>query len=179
MTNKVYYNYDQIEAGVLIIGREILLSDWRPDYIVGIARGGCLPAILLGNFLNVPTKVLTVSLRDNPDFTVEDCIAADDAAGNWIYEGDHDYTGERQAGKNILVVDDINDTGATFEFIKESWGYADVDWDEIWHKSVRFAVIIENLSSDFSSDYHSTEINKAEDPCWIVFPWEDWWPDHA
>jgi hypothetical protein len=24
-------------------------------------------------------------------------------------------------------------------------------------------------------DYVGKEINKAEDPLWVDFPWEDWW----
>jgi hypothetical protein len=39
---------------------------------------------------------------------------------------------------------------------------------------VRFAVLIDNLSSNFSGkvNYSAKEINKAEDNNWIVFPWE-------
>jgi hypothetical protein len=39
---------------------------------------------------------------------------------------------------------------------------------------VRFAVLIDNLSSNFSRkvDYSAKEINKAEKDVWIVYPWE-------
>ena len=39
----------------------------------------------------------------------------------------------------------------------------------------RFAAIIDNVPSKFDVDYTSIEINKAEDPAWIVFPFEEWW----
>jgi hypothetical protein len=40
---------------------------------------------------------------------------------------------------------------------------------------VRFAVIVNNISSEFEVDYYNIEINKMEDPAWIVFPHEEWW----
>ena len=49
-------------------------------------------------------------------------------------------------------------------------------WDDVWENTVRFAVIVENTSSEFKGvTYYSKEINKLEDDVWIVFPWEEWW----
>jgi hypoxanthine phosphoribosyltransferase len=79
--------------------------------------------------------------------------------------------------KNILVVDDINDTGATFNWIKQDWQSSclpdDPNWDTVWGQNVRFAVMTENLSSEFGEvNYHWQEVNKAEDDVWLVYPWE-------
>ena len=40
---------------------------------------------------------------------------------------------------------------------------------------LRFASLIDNVPSKFDVDYTSIEINKDEDPAWIVFPFEEWW----
>ena len=70
--------------------------------------------------------------------------------------------------KNILVVDDINDTGATFKWIKHDWCIND-NMD-----NVRFAVLTENLSSEFEEvKYWAHEVNKAEEDVWLVYPWEN------
>jgi hypoxanthine phosphoribosyltransferase len=80
--------------------------------------------------------------------------------------------------KNILVVDDINDTGATFNWIKKDWQGSclpneDSAWNSVWGKNVRFAVLTNNLSSTFDEiNYYSTEVNKAENDVWLVYPWE-------
>jgi len=80
--------------------------------------------------------------------------------------------------KNILIVDDINDTGATFNWIKEDWRASclpnESSWDTVWHKNVRFATITDNLSSEFDGevDYSVHEVNKAEEDVWLVYPWE-------
>ena len=82
--------------------------------------------------------------------------------------------------KNILIVDDINDTGATLNWIREDWRSGclpdDPAWEEIWGNNVRTAVMINNEASEFTDvDYVGLSINKLEDPIWCVFPWEEWW----
>jgi hypoxanthine phosphoribosyltransferase len=81
--------------------------------------------------------------------------------------------------KNILIVDDINDSGATINWIKEDWRSGclpdDYHWKSVWHENVRFAVLTDNLSSSQDTDYSAWEVNKAEKVCWLVYPWEEYW----
>ena len=83
--------------------------------------------------------------------------------------------------KNILIVDDINDQGTTLNWIINDWKSScfpnDPAWDEVWNQNVRFAVLVDNLSSkcEYAMDYVGMEINKAENNVWVDFPWEDWW----
>jgi hypothetical protein len=165
---KVYIDDAKVRSLVLSIAREISLSDWKPDYIVGISRGGLTPSVLMSHYLNAPLHALKVTLRDGAEEDCDhNCWMAEDAMG---------YDGEKQ---NILIVDDINDSGATFSWIKKDWpaGCLPTDdrWDGIWGHNVRFAVLVHNLASDETSDYAGMEINKAEDPSWCVFPWEEFW----
>jgi hypoxanthine phosphoribosyltransferase len=81
--------------------------------------------------------------------------------------------------KNILIIDDINDSGNTFKNIVEDWQSGclpkESAWNTVWHNNVKFAVLIENQASDFDCDFFGHEINKVENPEWCVFPWECWW----
>jgi hypothetical protein len=82
--------------------------------------------------------------------------------------------------KNILIVDDINDSGRTLQWIKDDWRSSafpnDSVWDTVWGYNVRVAVMINNTASEFKDvDYVGKEINKEETPEWCVFPWENWW----
>ena len=37
--------------------------------------------------------------------------------------------------------------------------------------------LFDNIASEneINVDYSAEEINKVDDPSWIVFPWEEWW----
>jgi xanthine phosphoribosyltransferase len=139
-------------------------DNWRPDYIVGLTRGGLVPANMLSQYLDIPMHTLKVSLRDD-NFDPESNL--------WMAEDAYE-------GKNILVVDDINDTGATLNWIKEDWPSGclpnDERWESTWGTNVRFAVLVDNQDSKFHNiDYSGIDINKAEEDVWVVFPWENWW----
>lgn len=159
------------------ICRDITVSGWRPDYVVGLTRGGLLSAVMISHYLEVPCETLKVSLRDE-NFLETNCWMAEDAFGHEIYDPMASGSGK----KNILIVDDINDQGTTINWILKDWQSScfpgDERWqDEIWNNNVRFAVLFDNLASkaEVPIDYVGEEINKAENDVWIDFPFEDWW----
>ena len=47
-------------------------------------------------------------------------------------------------------------------------------WRNVWCENVRFAVITDNLASDFKFrvNYSCHEVNKSEKDVWLVYPWE-------
>lgn len=177
MIQKRWLSHDDIKAQVLDLARQITASDWRPDYVVGLTRGGLLPAIMLSHWFGVCCETLKVSLRDDGGESESNCWMADDAYG--CATVDIQSQSNPTARKNILVVDDINDTGATIAWIKQDWTSScrpnDPAWQDIWHGNVRFAVLVNNMASDAAVDYAAMEINKAERDEWIEFPWENWW----
>lgn len=193
--NKLILNQKKFNGLVQEICRQISKSGWRPDYIVGISRGGLLPAVMISHYFDIPMKPLQVSLRDGGD-CVSDCGMAEDALGypkqeRFITDAELDIGRALDAAsslleegenyKNILIVDDINDTGATFNWIMNDWPSSclpnDPDWEHVWNNNVRFAVVVDNLASKcrVGMDFVGMEVNKAEEDVWIEFPYEDWW----
>ena len=183
MIKKHYYTWQDVERACLNIALQMYNDNWRPDYIVGITRGGNVPATILSNMLSVRGEALKVSLRDNQGGDSEtNCWMSEDAFG-YVDEEDREVYKSRwdiSKRKNILVVDDINDTGATFNWIKEDWRSTclpdeDAAWASVWHNNVKFATITDNLASEFNGkvDYTVHEVNKAEEDVWLVYPWED------
>jgi len=182
MVKKHYYSWQDVENMCINIVNQMYKDNWRPDYIVGLTRGGNIPAAIISNMTGIRCEALKVSLRDGNDSGSEsNCWMAEDAFG-YVWKEDRDKVfgesiSDPNKKKNILVVDDINDTGATFAWIKKDWqsGCLPVNpnWDTVWGQNVRFAVLTENLSSNFDQvSYSVHEVNKAEEDVWLVYPWE-------
>ena len=172
--NKLVINFKEYKNLVSKICREIATSEWRPDYVVGITRGGLFPAVMISQWFNIPCETLKVQLRDG----------SERESNLWMAEDAYGYNAENIGDpvcKNILIVDDINDTGATLNWIMEDWQSgclpSDARWNHVWNQNVKFATIVDNTASKckVSMDFVGMEINKAEKDVWVEFPYEDWW----
>lgn len=173
MKKQYITNEDHMKL-VLDLCRQISNSFWKPDYVVGITRGGLLPAVMISQYFNIPCETLKISLRDGADQESNLWMAIDAFGHNEAEVGD-------PLCKNILIMDDINDSGATFNWLMRDWSSGCLPdherWNNVWNKNVKFAVLVDNLASkcNVKMDYVGMEINKAEDDIWIEFPWENWW----
>lgn len=117
------------------------------DCIVGLTRGGLVPAVHLSHMFNAPLYTINVSLRDGK--TGKDNF-------DWR---------ELQGFKHILIVDDINDSGATFNYVLNQCYLNLVD-------KPKTAALLSKRSSAFEVTYAGEHINKEKENDWIVFPWE-------
>lgn len=167
---KIYYSWHDIECQTQEILRQITLDGWRPDYVVGLTRGGLTPANLISQYLECRMETLKVSLRDG----------AEQESNLWMAEDAFGH--EQDRPKNILIVDDINDTGATLNWIREDWMSScfpddQERWDRVWGNNVRVAVLCDNESSasELKISYSAVDLNKSEQDVWVCFPWETWW----
>lgn len=168
---------DEFKNYVSKICRDISASNWKPDYVVGITRGGLIPAVMISHYFQVPMKALNVSLRDYSE-TTSDLEMAEHAFG---YDSENPEKFSLANAKNILIVDDINDTGETLNWIIDDWESSCLSkeprWEQVWNNNVKFAVIVDNLSSGcyVTMDYFGVEIDKSEDNVWVEFPYENFW----
>jgi hypoxanthine phosphoribosyltransferase len=179
MTKK-YYNWNDVHAAATNIALQMYRDNWKPDYIVGLNRGGLPISVILSHLLNCNHYALDVRLRDNAT-QESNCWMAEDAFG-YLNEPNRDDvygkgTCQPKMRKNILIVDDINDTGATFKWIREDWESGCLPghngWDDVWNQNVRFATMCEKTHTKFDGvDYYWKEIDTSEEDTWIVFPWE-------
>ena len=175
-------DFNDFSRLVANICRSISIDTWKPDYVVGLTRGGLLPAKMISHYFDIPMKSLEVSLRDHG--TKESALyMAEDAVG-YVPSEDREKinsTFDPYYRRNILIVDDINDTGETFNWIIDDWMSSCLPnshvWESVWGKTTRFAVTVDNLASKsrFPMNYVGKEINKQEKDVWIEFPYENWW----
>ena len=163
---KQLVTWRDVEHQVQEIPRQMQKDQWMPDYVVGLTRGGLVPANMISQYLDIPMHTLKVNLRDH-DYT---------ESNTWMPVDAFNHT------KEILIVDDINDTGATLNWIKQDWQSNCLPNDErwacdIWNINVKIATLYDNESSksELTVDYSAVTINKATEDVWIDFPWESWW----
>jgi hypoxanthine phosphoribosyltransferase len=161
---KIYLTWQDVEDLTGKVIESMIDADWIPNVVVGLTRGGLAPATMISHYLSIPMCSLDVSLRDNDGpFSGQ--------TSTWIPE-------EAANGHRILVVDDINDTGATFEWIRRDWTstishMAPIGSNWPW-EHIKFASLVHNEPSSQPSDFHGRLINKDLEPCWLVYPWESW-----
>ena len=181
--DRKHYTWEDVHKCAHKLALEMYKTGFRPDYIVGLNRGGLPVSVVLSHLLDCDHYALDVRLRDNKGETgpESNCWMAEDAFG-YVSELDRDGIFEHNSSstdnkKNILVVDDINDTGATFNWIKQDWQSGCLpdhpNWDTVWGQNVRFAVMCEKTHTEFDGvDYVWQTIDTSERDTWIVFPWE-------
>ena len=130
------------------VARKIIESEYRPDFIVGLARGGWVLSRMLCDFLGV---------KDLVSLKVEHwgVTATPDGKARLKYPFDIDLTGRR-----VLVVDDITDTGESMRIAME---YVETKNPA----EVRTAALRHITGSGIVPDYFGDEVTWR----WVVFPW--------
>jgi hypoxanthine phosphoribosyltransferase len=147
----LYISNDRFIADVRALAATLGHGDWHPDFIVGIGRGGLVPAV----FLSHATSIALLSVDHSskvPTF------------GDELLEK---LATKTRAGTRLLIVDDINDSGRTLAYLRrkflEAGGVAG---------NLRIAVLIDNIRSMETVDYRARTIDRELEPRWFVFPWE-------
>jgi len=142
---KKYVSFQKVKQNLVDINSKINQTNWKPDIILSVNRGGCVPGVFLSHMRDLDHEVL--SFKNNIDIN-------NDTINNIM--SNH---------LSILIIDDINDSGNTLADIKKKFNR--------FIKNIKFAVLINNKSSLFEVDYYGSEIDKNIDNSWIVFPWEN------
>jgi hypoxanthine phosphoribosyltransferase len=140
--------WNQIYEMLLRQAERISESCFKPDVIVGIARGGWLTARVLSDLLETPNLanvsaeyyVDIAETRNSPVLTQGVSVAV--------------------KGKKVLIADDVADTGRSLKLVKEHVLQRGA-------KEVKTATLYYKPWSIIKPDYYAKETK-----LWIVFPWE-------
>lgn len=151
MTNNTEYEvptWNQIYDMLIDQAQEIKQISFKPDIIVGISRGGVVPARILTDLLETPQSTtigiefyVGIAQRGLRPILKQPLVIPVD-------------------GKKVLLVDDISDSGQSLKLAK----------DYLLEKrasEVRVATLYVRTSSLVKPDFF-----EKESDCWIVFPWE-------
>lgn len=140
--------WESFGAAARSVAEDIARDGFRPDAILGIARGG----LVLAGALAYALDVKSVFLINVEYYTgVDERLAAPVILPPQLRVGDLD-------AMNVLIVDDVADTGATLELVRDICRDAVAD--------ARTCVLYEKPASCVRCDYvwRPTDL-------WIEFPW--------
>src|ERR1700712_2326413 len=127
-----YIPNEDFLADVRVVAAKVDGGDWLPDFVIGIGRGGLVPAVYLSHLLKLPMLSIDHSAKV-PGF-------ADELLGK--------VAKKSAAGTRLLFVDDINDSGGTIDYICSL--LADNGCD---NGNLRFAVLLTHSRSKVAVDY--------------------------
>ncbi len=141
-------SWDEAYRLAKILARKIKSSGFKPDLVIGIARGGLVPSRILCDFL---------LQKDLASIKVEHWGIAETLGKAKIkFPLSIDIS-----GKKILIVDDVADTGDTYSVT--------VDYvNSLNPAEVRTAALQYKTCSTFIPDYWS---EKQDEWKWIIYPW--------
>lgn len=149
-----HYTWQQLHADTHKICDWVKAVNFNPDFIVGITRGGAIPAIIASHHLNVPVKFLEWSTRD---------ANKQDLATLAIYAQDI------HKNAKVIFVDDIIDSGKTIAGIKREL----IATPESFRKNILFTSLWYNpRQTQTTAHYWANIIDRAVDDRWILFPYE-------
>jgi len=140
--------WNRIYGMLLNLAEKIRKNGFKPDVIVGVSRGGWPPARVLSDLL------------DNPNLAN---VKAEFYLGVAETKGEPTLTqpvSVAVAGKKVLIVDEVADTGKSLKLVKEhviKEGAAEVKVATVYYKP--WSIIM--------PDYYEKETSR-----WVVFPWE-------
>ena len=157
--DKIFYDIKNIRKDCRKIVSELkTFKNFEPDVIIGIARGGAIPATYIAYMLNKPLLTLSIQTYDNMQ-------KKDNINRYSIYSNINNFILiNNLKKKKLLFIDDIVDTGETLNYLKNSFKNKE-------KKNLQFAslYISESTPEKFYPDIYL--YIKLKDS-WVIFPWE-------
>jgi len=142
--------WNRVYALARLLALKIRDSGYTPEIIVAIGRGGYVPARILADYLDM---MALTSMK------IEHYARGADkqAEARVKYPLSEDVTGMR-----VLVVDDVSDSGDTFQValthIQERFQPA----------AIKTAVLHHKIVSTYQPDFYTQRVVKWR---WIIYPW--------
>ena len=145
---KLYYTWEDIEGMMGDITQQMATQMLRPHVVLGPSRGGLPIGVMMSHYFDIPFHGFEWQTRD----------------GKIQNSTQLKHLLSKYNGKRIVIIDDINDTGTTLK------GINDIVTMEGMADNVKYIVLLEKMSSDFSTQICAKELDEEESKqkilCW-------------
>ncbi len=149
MEDNIKFTWSDIDSLTNTVAESISKKNIKFDTIVALGRGGLIPGAILSYKLDIKNlQNLGINTRQEGGQYVETSI----------------YQRPTITG-NVLVVDDINDSGKTFEAVNSliKTEYPDIG-------DLMYCSLVNRYNTKFNKNNISGKIINTSD--WLVFPWD-------
>lgn len=148
MNEREHLSYQEFGDAVLDLARDIKKSDFQPNIVLSIARGGCFLGSALGYALGVKNSfTMNVEFYTGIDQRLPMPVVLPPVPNKVDLRG-----------ATVLIADDVADSGETLRLVLDFWRGT--------VKEARSVVLYEKPQSVVKPDYVWRRTEK-----WIEFPW--------
>lgn len=151
MNNELVITWDQVLEDGRWLAQRLLTLGKQYKAIVAIARGGLVPAAILAREMDI-RHVEVICARSYED-DVQTGVGK--PRGVSLSMGSPDYIAS--IGKEVIVVDDLADTGATFKAVKE------------FLPEATYACLYAKNMGQSATDFFAKGYPQST---WLHFPWD-------
>jgi uncharacterized protein len=144
----MFYSFIDFKQDADSLVEQITNSGKFYDYVVGVVRGGAIPAVYLSHRLGIPLRTVSWSTFH----------------GDQMRESAWDIAEDIEQGKSILVVDDILDSGRTMKELLEDWGSD--------REKLGIATLLYNPRQAIVPNFYGRILDRDTYPDWVYFWWE-------
>ncbi len=159
---KQFITTGEIREQCVKVADKIDKSDFKPDVLIGLTRGGLIPLGYLSYYLNNKNiRILNISIYDDetnePGNPEKEFSTVYSQISNIVF--DHSFD------TKFLIIDDLIDTGTTVELVKRVFDKINPE------NKIKFAVMYKEKNySGINNDLIYYGSGKPEG--WLVFPWD-------
>lgn len=139
---KLKFSWLTVATAVDALADMVRVGD--PNLIVGVSRGGLIPATILSHKLGIPLRTISVSAYEGTRRTLEKPLKVE----GW--ESRYDST-------RTVIIDDILDTGDTISAIKHL------------SRAAQLFVLVTKQPEMYNDVNYFAQVTKET---WVQFPWE-------
>ena len=140
--------WNQIYEMLLCQAQKIKTQNYKPDLIIGIARGGVVPSRILSDLLEIPNiSFIQIEFYTNINQTLQEPTLKQTLNTN-------------VTGKKALLIDDIADTGKSLKLAK-------THLQQQGTIEIKTATLYQKNQSITTPDFYEKQTTE-----WVVFPWD-------
>lgn len=151
-----FLSWNDIIAAISSNIRVLRAYNYHPRQIVGIARGGLIPATMMSHALKVPLRTINVRSYNDVHDQLDSVHVTNSTTGKLLVMDDL----ESLNNVHTLFVDDLWDSGNTHQALSSL--FPNAVFTNLYYKD-------RGDRSHFIVNYPGQPLDKDK---WVVFPWE-------